>query len=380
MLSTVSEPPRAPRQPRRSTTATSSCVTVHRPPAPDRPRRRGRVAAFLRGLSPRRGGSASSGRSASGPRGAALVERGTGLVAVAGLEETVVAHASSSRRRADRAELAVAVATPGRVRHRHPAAGTPLSSPRRGHRDVRRCIRLTAGCFGCSATRASPSWCVPSLGVLKIELPSQLGQEAIDHFEERDRIGAVAAVRHVLEPSSIAVIARSRRRVSVGGTVVRNLVAGVRRADLSGQPAREDHRRPASLRIRRRRPRTRGTGRHRRPRAACGGGRAGMRAQGVRASWCSPAASANRARRARRARRSCLASAVRRACGSSGRTASVCSTWPRRCSWTPRSRPVVRPRAGSRALRRAAPRDRRARRRRAPGPSAFVVRLDGQQG
>ena len=63
-------------------------------------------------------------------------------------------------------------------------------------------------------------------GVLEIELPSQLGQEAIDHFEERDRIGAVAAVRHVLEPSSIAVIGASRRRVSVGGTVVRNLVAG----------------------------------------------------------------------------------------------------------------------------------------------------------
>ena len=36
----------------------------------------------------------------------------------------------------------------------------------------------------------------------------------------------MAAVRHVLEPSSIAVIGASRRRVSVGGTVVRNLVAG----------------------------------------------------------------------------------------------------------------------------------------------------------
>ena len=36
----------------------------------------------------------------------------------------------------------------------------------------------------------------------------------------------MAAVRHVLEPSSIAVIGASRRRVSVGGTVARNLVAG----------------------------------------------------------------------------------------------------------------------------------------------------------
>jgi acyl-CoA synthetase (NDP forming) len=62
-------------------------------------------------------------------------------------------------------------------------------------------------------------------GLLEIELPAQLSATARERFEERDRTAAVAAVRHVLEPASIAVIGASRRRVSVGGTVVRNLVA-----------------------------------------------------------------------------------------------------------------------------------------------------------
>jgi acetate---CoA ligase (ADP-forming) len=62
-------------------------------------------------------------------------------------------------------------------------------------------------------------------GVLDVELPAMLGAQARACFEERDRIGAVAAVRHVLEPSSIAVIGASRKRTSVGGSVVRNLAA-----------------------------------------------------------------------------------------------------------------------------------------------------------
>ena len=46
---------------------------------------------------------------------------------------------------------------------------------------------------------------------LEIELPTSLSAEALERFEERDRIGAVAAVRSFLEPCSVAVIGASRR-------------------------------------------------------------------------------------------------------------------------------------------------------------------------
>ena len=158
-----------------------------------------------------------------------LVERGTGLVAVAGPEETVVAHACFVAETRDRAELAVAVADTwqgqgiatlllAHLAQLAEASGivTFVAWVHPANRQMLQVFRSSGFPI---KVRSEP-------GVLEIELPSQLGQEAIDHFEERDRIGAVAAVRHVLEPSSIAVIGASRRRVSVGGTVVRNLVAG----------------------------------------------------------------------------------------------------------------------------------------------------------
>ena len=188
------------------------------------------VAAFLRGLSPEAWWFRFLG---SGPQAdhaaRALVERGTGLVAVAGPEETVVAHACFVPETRDRAELAVAVADAwqgqgiatlllAHLAQLAEASGI-VTFVAWVHPANRRMLQVFRDSGFPIKVRSEP-------GVLKIELPSQLGQEAIDHFEERDRIGAVAAVRHVLEPSSIAVIGASRRRVSVGGTVVRNLVAG----------------------------------------------------------------------------------------------------------------------------------------------------------
>ena len=60
---------------------------------------------------------------------------------------------------------------------------------------------------------------------LEVELPTSLSPDAITRFEERERIGAVAAVRSFLEPSSVAVIGASRRRGTIGGEVVHNLLA-----------------------------------------------------------------------------------------------------------------------------------------------------------
>ena len=49
-------------------------------------------------------------------------------------------------------------------------------------------------------------------GAIEIELPTSLSAEAVERFEERERIAAVAAVRSFLEPRSVAVIGASRRR------------------------------------------------------------------------------------------------------------------------------------------------------------------------
>ena len=65
---------------------------------------------------------------------------------------------------------------------------------------------------------------------LEVELPTSLSAAAVERFEERERIGAVAAVRSFLEPSSVAVIGASRRRGTIGGEILHNLLA----AEFSG--------------------------------------------------------------------------------------------------------------------------------------------------
>jgi GNAT superfamily N-acetyltransferase len=50
-----------------------------------------------------------------------------------------------------------------------------------------------------------------TVDAIEIELPTSLSAEALARFEERERTAAVAAVRSVLEPRSVAVIGASRR-------------------------------------------------------------------------------------------------------------------------------------------------------------------------
>jgi acetyl coenzyme A synthetase (ADP forming)-like protein len=60
---------------------------------------------------------------------------------------------------------------------------------------------------------------------IAIELPTSLSPDALEHFEERERSAAVAAVRSFLEPSSVAVIGASRRRGTIGGEILHNLIS-----------------------------------------------------------------------------------------------------------------------------------------------------------
>jgi acetyl coenzyme A synthetase (ADP forming)-like protein len=187
------------------------------------------VAAFLGGLSEDARWFRFLGSGLNVDRAAAqLVEHGTGLVAIAGPGDEVIAHASFVPEARDRAELAFAVADEWQGRGIGTLLLAHLAQLAEGegivtlnawvHPANHRMIRVLRDSGFPIEVRTEP-------GVLEIELPAQLSKEAHERFEERDRVGAVAAVRHVLEPSSIAVIGASRRRVSVGGTVVRNLVA-----------------------------------------------------------------------------------------------------------------------------------------------------------
>ena len=62
-------------------------------------------------------------------------------------------------------------------------------------------------------------------GVIEVELPTSFSEEAVERFERRERTASVAAMRNFLRPSSVAVIGASRRRGTVGGEVVHNLVS-----------------------------------------------------------------------------------------------------------------------------------------------------------
>jgi acetyl coenzyme A synthetase (ADP forming)-like protein len=187
------------------------------------------VAGFLRALSEEARWFRFMGSGGDATRAAReLVAHGTGLLAIAGPDDEIVAHASFVPETADHAELAFAVADAWQRRgiatlllahlaQLAEAAGI-VTLTAWVHPSNHRMLRVLRDSGFPVEVRSEP-------GAMQIVLPAQLGSDAHERFEERDRVGAVAAVRHVLAPSSIAVIGASRRRASVGGTVVRNLVA-----------------------------------------------------------------------------------------------------------------------------------------------------------
>jgi len=60
---------------------------------------------------------------------------------------------------------------------------------------------------------------------IEVELPTSLSTAAVERFQERERVGAVAAVKSFLEPRSVAVIGASRQRGTIGGEILHNLLA-----------------------------------------------------------------------------------------------------------------------------------------------------------
>jgi len=63
-------------------------------------------------------------------------------------------------------------------------------------------------------------------GTIHYEFPTALSPDALARFEGREREAAVAALRSVLQPKSVAVIGASRSPASIGGRIFRNLLDG----------------------------------------------------------------------------------------------------------------------------------------------------------
>jgi acetyl coenzyme A synthetase (ADP forming)-like protein len=60
--------------------------------------------------------------------------------------------------------------------------------------------------------------------VIEVEFPTSLSEDALARFEQRERTAAVAALSSFLAPSCVAVIGASRRRGTVGGELLHNLL------------------------------------------------------------------------------------------------------------------------------------------------------------
>src|SRR3954447_2623892 len=61
-------------------------------------------------------------------------------------------------------------------------------------------------------------------GSVQAVSPVSLSPEAVTNFEARDHSSAVAAVRHLLEPATVALVGASRDRSRVGGAILHNMI------------------------------------------------------------------------------------------------------------------------------------------------------------
>ena len=149
------------------------------------------------------------------------------LVAESGSPLTIVAHAAYIRTDSDHAEIAFLVADSWQGY----GISTILLAHLAGIAEAHGISMFTAEVLPVNhrmieVLRESgfPIDMHSSPDAIAIELPTSLSSDALARFDERERTAAVAAVRSFLEPRSVAVIGASRRRGTVGGEVLRNLL------------------------------------------------------------------------------------------------------------------------------------------------------------
>jgi acyl-CoA synthetase (NDP forming)/RimJ/RimL family protein N-acetyltransferase len=151
-----------------------------------------------------------------------------GLVATFGADQRVVAHGAFDRdpARPERAEVALAIAD----RMQGKGIGTLLLGQLAEiaaedgvavfYAEVlpenHGMVRVLRDSGFAVATRTIP-------GVLLVEFPTALTEEARQRFQRREHAAAVAAVQAVLAPGTVAVVGASRRRETVGGMLFHDL-------------------------------------------------------------------------------------------------------------------------------------------------------------
>jgi acetate---CoA ligase (ADP-forming) len=151
-----------------------------------------------------------------------------GIVATPGNSERIVGHAMYVKTEPKKAELALAVADAyqgrglgtillGQLAEAAAAAGIDtleaIVRPENHHM------------LGVLRESGLPVHSRSEPGEVHAEVPTALTLDTLLRFEDRDRVAAVAAVAHVLAPSSVAVIGASAHRGSIGAELFHNLVS-----------------------------------------------------------------------------------------------------------------------------------------------------------
>ena len=153
---------------------------------------------------------------------------GIGLVVTAGAPVQIVAHAEYIRGPDDRAEVAfeVADAWHGRgiatILLAHLASAAERDGVRTFVAYVHPSNHRMVGVFRESGFAVEVS---AAAGELVVELPASLDAAARRRFEDRSRAAAVAAVEHVLRPTSVALIGPAGEPASIAAAVARNATA-----------------------------------------------------------------------------------------------------------------------------------------------------------
>ena len=157
------------------------------------------------------------------------------LVATAGPDATVIAHAVLVALDAERAEVAFAIADDFHRRGLGTLMLAHLADAARA-RGIRTFVALVLpeneGMLGLLSASGFAVAVSAEPGRVVAEFPTTLSVEGRERFERRDDLAAAAAVERVLAPSSVAVIGASTRPDTLSGALTGNLLGGGFHGDL----------------------------------------------------------------------------------------------------------------------------------------------------
>src|SRR5579859_3976051 len=150
-----------------------------------------------------------------------------GIVAVAGSDDRVVGHAMYVQEGPRKAELALAIADAyqgrglgtillGQLAEAATLAGIEVLEAIVKPENHRMLDMLRESGFPLVA-RSEP-------GEVRAEMPTLLTPDGLRQCEDRERLAAVAAVKHLLAPRSVAVIGASRQRGTIGAELFHNIL------------------------------------------------------------------------------------------------------------------------------------------------------------